>query len=516
MKNRDSIQAILDELEQRDKAKTSLADYSRYMLELNPAAHHILICDHIDRLLNDEYDELIILAPPGSAKSTYTSVALPSYFLGKFPTGQVLTASYSSDLSEKWGRRVRNIVDSAKFNNLFEVQLSKDSTAASRWATAQGGELYAAGVLSGILGFRADLAIIDDPISGFEEANSVTRLKKVHDWYETDLLTRMKPEGKLVLICQRLARHDLAGYLIDRNVLVETRRQKILRLPMLPYVHEKNEDGKTPPGVKLGELREPDPLGRKPGERLWPEWYTDHMVKDAQRDNFKWKTLYQQEPPSDEGEWVTTEEIQFRPTPERGAGPTYAMTDLALSINKGDTTFHLVVQIDLVGDWDVIYGHFSRVDVEKSARKVVDICDEYSPKEWLIDDDNSAKSFLPLLMSKALEERVTVPVKVMPMRGQDKETKNAPLRGMFKRRKIYLPPTKEPWVAKLVEHVLSFPNAMGDGVDDGVDALGLLGRRLLSLAYAKPKKKPKPTLTVQQMTLNHLFEDMSNLRNDRI
>ena len=58
-------------------------------------------------LMADEYDELIILAPPGSAKSTYTSVAFASYFLGRWPTRHILTASYSSELAEKWGRKVR-------------------------------------------------------------------------------------------------------------------------------------------------------------------------------------------------------------------------------------------------------------------------------------------------------------------------------------------------------------------------------------------------------------------------
>jgi hypothetical protein len=127
------------------------------------------------------------------------------------------------------------------------------------------------------------LAVIDDPISGFEQASSLTQLAKVHSWYETDFITRLKPNAKVVLICQRLARNDLAGYLIDRNAANPTRRQRILKLEM--------------------ECTDPtnDPLQRPLGGRLWPEWYTTSMVADAKRDDYKWRTLYQQEPPADEG-----------------------------------------------------------------------------------------------------------------------------------------------------------------------------------------------------------------------
>jgi predicted phage terminase large subunit-like protein len=315
----------------------------------------------------------------------------------------------------------------------------------------------------GILGFRADLAVIDDPISGFEQAQSTTQLSKVHSWYETDFITRLKPQGKVVLICQRLARNDLAGYLIDRNIASPTRRQRILTLPML-------------------SKGEGDPLNRPEGERLWPEWYTPEMVIDAQRDDYKWRTLYQQEPPADEGSWVSTEDIQFRPSP-LDPEVTYACSDLALSVNTGDYTVHFVVAVDTNGDWDIVDASRKRVDVEVSSKEVIRLAQTWRPREWLIDDDNASKVFLQLLATKAREMGVPIPWKPMPMRGQDKETRAAPLRGMFKRRKVYMP-ADAPWAQWFTKELLTFPNALGQGVDDGVDALGLLGRRLTAIAPA--------------------------------
>jgi len=489
MSDRDPVSpdAAADVLLKRKTARTSLAGYANYILGVEPACHHQVICDHIQRLLNDEWDELIILAPPGSAKSTYTSVALPPFAMGISPEPiQILTCSYSTELAEKWGRKIRGIVSGEESKSVFpHIQLSKESASAGRWETSRGDALYAAGVGSGILGFRADLAIIDDPISGFEEAQSVTQLSKIHNWYETDFVTRLKPKAKLVLICQRLARNDLAGYLIDRNVTKETKRQKILVLHM--------------------EAKEGDVLGRGVGDRLWPEWYTAGMVADAKRDDYKWRTLYQQEPPADEGSWASTEDIQFR-VPEGKPEVTYGMTDLALSVNTGDYTVHLVVSVDRNSDWDVIDAKRGRVDVNQSSEDVISLCSTYHPQEWLIDDDNMAKVFMPLVATRGRELGVSVPLKMMPMRGQDKETRAAPLRGQFKRRKVFLNPNAA-YCKWLVPELLQFPNALGQGVDDGVDCLGLMGRRLLAISRPALTVVPKTVPTRQEMKLDELFED---------
>jgi len=51
---------------------------------------------------------LLLFAPPGSAKSTYVSVLLPSWYLANHPTKSILAATHSVEFAERWGRRVRN------------------------------------------------------------------------------------------------------------------------------------------------------------------------------------------------------------------------------------------------------------------------------------------------------------------------------------------------------------------------------------------------------------------------
>lgn len=76
-----------------------------------------------------------------------------------------------------------------------------------------------------MLGRRGKWIIIDDPVSGYEEANSMTQMAKLHNAFEAEILTRLVPGAKVVLIQQRLSRNDLAGYLIDRASRVEGGRK---------------------------------------------------------------------------------------------------------------------------------------------------------------------------------------------------------------------------------------------------------------------------------------------------
>lgn len=478
-----------------EEAALSLAAYSRYVLELEPALHHTLICNTINELLNDEFDDLLICTPPGSAKSTYTSHALSAYYMGAYPNHNVILATHTADLSEKWSRKARNTVTTARHRAVFPTsQLSKDSTAVSRWATTAGGEFLAIGTGASILGFRADLGIIDDPISGFEEAQSNTQLLRLHNWYENDFLTRLKPHGKTVTICQRLAALDLAGYIIARHRSNPTRRLRTLILQMEATAPNPWDD----------------PLGRPPyphpGSLLWPEWFTPAQLADAKRDEFKWNCLYQQHPPSDSGEWVSPDNILFTDIPPAPTAPTYMAMDLALSMNKGDYTVIFSAQTTPALDLVITDFYRSRSPPEIIADTVLSMIRDYQPLELLIDDDNASKVFAALLARSARTAHTAVPWHPMPLRGQDKETRASSIRGWFRRRKVYFLRSLQPRLGWLFKEIDLFPNAVGVGIDDGVDTLSLFGRRLAQLTPEFVEAPPAHRPTILEMTLDELFK----------
>ena len=415
--------------------------------------------------------------------SSYVSHVVPAWYLGRFPSNNIIIASHSTPLAEKWSVRVRNTVASPEHQAVFEGS-KPDSTAASRWTTTAGGELLAAGVGTGILGFRADVACLDDVVSGWEEAQSDTQLRKIHNWFNTDLKSRLKPNAKIIQVCQRMSANDLAGYMIHRHRENPTRRLKVIKLKMVA------EDG--------------DLLGRAPGERLWPEWFSQEMIEDLKQDDFIWRTMYQQEPPSDTGSWVREDDFHYRDPVEHSS--RYGMTDLALSVQTGDYTVHVLVGVDSNGNWDVLHAERDRCAPDLSVKRVLTLNKDFSAVEWLIDDDNASKVFGLFLGSVAAEQKARLNWKPLKMRGQDKETRAAALRGQFRRGKVFFPKNNPPWLRWLKEELINFPNATGVGVDDGVDALGLIGRRLGSLVVPsrEPEKVRYPTM--QEMTLDGLWE----------
>jgi hypothetical protein len=243
---------LLTALEQEARARAiwrSLTEWSRHC-GFEPALHHRLLIRKLEQVASGEIDRLAVFMPPGSAKSTYSSILFPPWFLSRTPKASVLAASHTTELAEKWGRRVRNLA--SEHGPMLRLALSSDSQAAGRWALTSGGEYYAAGVGVGIAGFRAALAVIDDPVRSREDADSQTVRDRIWDWYKTDLLTRLRPNGRIVLIQTRWHEDDLAGRILA-EMAADGERWHVLSL--------------------AAEAEGDDPLGRRPGEWLWDDEY---------------------------------------------------------------------------------------------------------------------------------------------------------------------------------------------------------------------------------------------------
>ena len=135
------------------------------------------------------------LMPPGSAKSTYSSIVFPTHFLGRNKNTSVIVASYGSDLPKKFGRKARAVVRQPIFKRVFDCEISPESQAADEWGLTNGSEWMGAGILSGITGNRADGVVWDDLMKGREAADSKIQRDKVWDGYIDDLMTRKKPHA---------------------------------------------------------------------------------------------------------------------------------------------------------------------------------------------------------------------------------------------------------------------------------------------------------------------------------
>jgi predicted phage terminase large subunit-like protein len=232
--------------------------------------------ESLERLARGETQRLMLLLPPGSAKSTYASRLFPAWWLARHPLSAVIAACHTARLAESFGRSVRGLLD--EHGPRLGVQLRDDARAAGHFVTESGSEYFSIGVSGAVTGRRADLALIDDPIRSFADAESFSAREHLWDWFRSELVTRLKPGGRIALIMTRWHCDDLAGRLIERG------GWDVLRLPALA---ESN-----------------DPLGRDVGGALWPEWESGAALaeKRALVGERQFSALFQQAPVRDGGQ----------------------------------------------------------------------------------------------------------------------------------------------------------------------------------------------------------------------
>jgi predicted phage terminase large subunit-like protein len=266
-----------------------------------PAAHHLAMMAALEAVADGRTPRLMLLLPPGSAKSTYASELFPAWWLARHPRGAVIAASHTASLAEHFGRRVRRLLTA--HGARLDLTLRADAHAASRFATECGGEYFAIGVRGAVTGRRADLALIDDPIASFADAASRAGRDHLWDWYRTELLTRLKPNAAVVVVMTRWHRDDLAGRLLEQPGWT------VLRLPALA------EEG--------------DPLGRDAGDALWPGW-EDRAALLAKREAVgepSFAAMYQQAPMPEAGTLFGVDKLTLVDTPP--LGPAVRGWDLA-------------------------------------------------------------------------------------------------------------------------------------------------------------------------------------------
>jgi predicted phage terminase large subunit-like protein len=348
------------ELLARRKARESFPGFCEWKLrdtEFKMALHHRVIAEALDDVERGKCDRLMLMLPPGSAKSTYASVFFPEYFLGRNPQLQVISASHTVELAEAFGRRVRNAVEESGFKTMWNVGLAGDNAAAGRWATDKGGQYFAVGVGGSVTGRRGDLICIDDPVASREDADSERVREKTWEWWTNDLLTRLKPGGRIVFVMTRWHENDLAGRILDR----EGDRWKVIKIPMI-----------------AGER---DVLGRKPGEMLWPEWFTEDMLAQAQSDPRSWMSLYQQEPRPADGAEFKRSWLQRYSTPPNQLNKVILVDPAGAKGKNSDYTSMWVVGLGADENAYVIDGLRDRLNLTERANALFELHRKHKPMQ---------------------------------------------------------------------------------------------------------------------------------------
>lgn len=186
--------------------------------------HIKALCDELQTLAGfivrreaKPYD-LIINIPPGTTKSTITTIMFPAWLWTVDPTMRIITNSYSSDLSIEHAIKSRDIIISDKYRRLFpDVELRRDKAAKSSYENTLTGARYTTSTGGTITGKHAHIIINDDPLNPQQAASEADR--KTANEHTKTLASRKvdKKNTPTITIMQRLHEQDVTGYILSKK-----------------------------------------------------------------------------------------------------------------------------------------------------------------------------------------------------------------------------------------------------------------------------------------------------------
>ena len=403
--------------------------------------HHRKIAKKFEDIANGKIKRLIVNMPPRHTKSEFASYLFPAWMVGKNPKLKVIQTTHTGELAVRFGRKMKNLVDTNEFAQIFdECKIAADSKAAGRWETNKGGEYYAAGIGGAITGRGADLLIIDDPHSE-QDALSDTALDSAYEWYTSGPRQRLQPGGSIVIVMTRWSTKDLTGQLLKAQTEPKADQWEVIEFPaILP--------------------------SDKP---VWPNYWKIEELESvkASLSESKWQAQWQQNPTSEEGsiikrEWWKKWEEDDIP-------------DLVHVIQSYDTAFSKKETADFsaITTWGVFYPpnkgpHLILVDVEKGRWDFPELkkiaLEQYKywePESVIVEQKASGTPLTHEL------RQIGVPVlNFTPSKGNDKHVRVNSVAPIFEAGKVYIPDRR--WAEEMIEECAAFP--YGDH-DDLVDSM---------------------------------------------
>ena len=449
----------LEKLKQKELARSKFIKFvEKVWPTFISGRHHKIMATAFERVARGECKRLIINMPPRHTKSEFASYLLPAWFLGQFPHKKVIQTSHTAELAVGFGRKVRNLVDSEVYHDIFpELSLQADTKAAGRWNTSKSGDYFAIGVGGAVTGKGADLLIIDDPHSEQEAALAQVNPEiydKTYEWYTSGPRQRLQPGGAIVVVMTRWSQKDLTGQVLKSSAQRGGEEWEVIEFPAI----------------------------MPSGQPLWPEFWSLKELEALREElpNSKWQAQYQQQPTSDASaiikrEWWNIWEDDSPPHCE-------------FIIQSWDTAFLKSERADYSActTWGVFYKDDdtgkpqSNIILLNAFKKRMEFPElkqrAYQEfKEWEVDslivEAKAAGS--PLIFEL---RAMGIPVQEFtPSKGNDKIARLNAVTDIFASGHVWVPNTR--WAEELIEEVAAFPAGEHDDLVDSTTQALLRYRR---------------------------------------
>lgn len=220
----------------REECEESHLSFTRYFFLKRQAIrfkvnwHHVVLCEFLEKVYTGEIQNAVITVPPGSSKTEMAVINFMARGLAINPRARFLHLSGSDSLASLNSATTRDIILSEEYQRLWPLQIKSDSQSKKRWNVEvngkEAGGVYATSLGGQITGFRAGhmtsgfqgAIIIDDPIKP-EDAYSKPALESANrKLLSTIRSRRANPKTPIILIMQRIAESDPAGFLLAGNL----------------------------------------------------------------------------------------------------------------------------------------------------------------------------------------------------------------------------------------------------------------------------------------------------------
>jgi predicted phage terminase large subunit-like protein len=436
----------------REKAQSGFMSFVKEMWPgFISGRHHAVMAKAFERVAKGELKRLIINMPPRHTKSEFASYLLPAWFLGNFPQKKIIQCSNTAELAVGFGRKVRNLVDSENYAQVFpNVALRHDSKAAGRWSTNESGEYFAIGVGGTVTGKGADLLIIDDPHSEQEATLAETSPEiydKVYEWFTSGPRQRLQPGGSIIVVMTRWSKRDLTGQVLKAAAQRGGDEWEVIEFPAI--------------------LPSDNPL--------WPEFWSRKELQALKDElpNSKWMAQYQQQPTSEvsaiiKREWWQEWEKEDPPSCEF----VLIAADTAYEAhNRADYSAFTIWGIFNAPNDNGIYqpniillnAVRDRLEFPDLKRKTLQLYKEWDPDAVIIEKKASGAPLIYELRSMGIPVQEFTPV-----RGNDKISRLNAVSDLFASGMVWAPNTS--WAEQVIDEVASFPAGEHD---DYVDTVSL-------------------------------------------
>ena len=409
--------------------------------------HHRRLAQLFEDIANGKKKRIIVNIAPRHGKSELISYLAPAWFLGKHPAKKVIMASHTADLAVNFGRRVRNLVGSDAYKDVFpNIELQADSKSASRWGTNYNGEYFAIGVGGALAGRGADLFIIDDPHSEQDaKLGKPDVFLPAWEWFQSGPLQRLMPGGAIIVVMTRWSKLDLTGQIVNQMI--------------------KNED------VDDWEVVEfPAILEDKNGEEvpLWPEFWPLEELRSrrAALDVRYWNAQYMQNPVSEEGalikrEWWNVWEKETPPPCEfiimtldaaqeaNNRSDYNALTTWGVFFNEETNNYNIIL----------LNAIKRRLEFPELKQLCIEEYKDWEPDAFIVEKKSNGAALYQEF------RRMGIPVgEFTPGKGQDKISRVNAVSDLFSSGIVWAPDRR--WAHEVVEECNDFPSGANDDLVD--------------------------------------------------